>query len=318
MRRVWLILLLCLSIACSDAPASTPMATNSATDVPIATDVAYPIDENTTFLPVTGIDDDAVEEDEPDVAEDANEAYPVATPVPISPRPEVIAEETDEVEETVDEQLEDEESAAVNSETTTYTVQRGDILGFIARDFGVSVDELMAANGIDDPNQIEAGQVLVIPSEGVVEEVIEETEESAEETETEQETVVDEEESADEEVVVIEEPTPTAEPATPQTYIVQPGDSLGNIAERFDISLTDLAAANGLSVTSFVYVDQVLTIPTENTPIEPAQTYVVQSGDTLRIIADRFGITIDALSTANNITNPNAIFVGQTLIVPNP
>ncbi|MEZ4671248.1 MAG: LysM peptidoglycan-binding domain-containing protein [Anaerolineae bacterium] len=44
--------------------------------------------------------------------------------------------------------------------------------------------------------------------------------------------------------------------------------------------------------------------------------YVVQPGDTLAIIAARFGISIDGVQIANGITNPNLIFVGQTLIIP--
>lgn len=42
-------------------------------------------------------------------------------------------------------------------------VQEGDTLGTIAQQFGVTVEALQAANGIADPDQITAGQVLVVP-----------------------------------------------------------------------------------------------------------------------------------------------------------
>lgn len=44
--------------------------------------------------------------------------------------------------------------------------------------------------------------------------------------------------------------------------------------------------------------------------------YVVQAGDTLASIAQRFGTTVEAIARANNITNPNLIFVGQVLTIP--
>lgn len=48
----------------------------------------------------------------------------------------------------------------------------------------------------------------------------------------------------------------------------------------------------------------------------PALEYVVQSGDNLTEIAIRFGITLNALTDANNITNPNQVFVGDVLVIP--
>jgi predicted chitinase/murein DD-endopeptidase MepM/ murein hydrolase activator NlpD len=45
-------------------------------------------------------------------------------------------------------------------------------------------------------------------------------------------------------------------------------------------------------------------------------TYAVRSGDTLSILARRFGTTVAALASANNIANPNRIRVGQVLTIP--
>lgn len=53
----------------------------------------------------------------------------------------------------------------------TYTIQRGDALQAIASAYGVTLDELMAANNLTDPNQIEAGQTLIIPIAAAVQSV---------------------------------------------------------------------------------------------------------------------------------------------------
>lgn len=56
-------------------------------------------------------------------------------------------------------------------------------------------------------------------------------------------------------------------------------------------------------------------VPPAPTPA-PQQTYVVQEGDTLAVIAQRFGTTVEALQAANGIEDPNQIVVGQVLVIP--
>jgi murein DD-endopeptidase MepM/ murein hydrolase activator NlpD len=50
-----------------------------------------------------------------------------------------------------------------NATTEIYQIRVGDTLSSIARRYGISRDELMAANGIDDPNKISIGQSLTVP-----------------------------------------------------------------------------------------------------------------------------------------------------------
>ncbi len=51
---------------------------------------------------------------------------------------------------------------------TVYLVKSGDSLGTIAQQFDVSIDDLMAANGLTDPNLLSVGQALVVPVAGSV------------------------------------------------------------------------------------------------------------------------------------------------------
>jgi LysM repeat protein len=119
---------------------------------------------------------------------------------------------------------------------------------------------------------------------------------------------------------------PSAGPAQADTvYVVQRGDTLFNIANRFSVSLLSLAAANGISNLNLIFVGEQLTIPgtgggSGNPPPPPptgsGTTYIVQRGDSLGLIAARFGVSLADLIAVNNIANPNLVFVGQVLVIP--
>lgn len=127
--------------------------------------------------------------------------------------------------------------------------------------------------------------------------------------------------------------TPAPSPAA-QTYTVRRGDSLSQIARRHGVDAATLMDLNNISNPDLIRVDQVLLLPhgartqadtaaparpaapTRPTPAAGDRTYVVQTGDVLSRIANRHGVTQADLMAANNITNPNRIMVGQTLIIP--
>lgn len=107
-------------------------------------------------------------------------------------------------------------------------------------------------------------------------------------------------------------------------HVVQRGDTLIGVAQRYGVSTEALAAANGLRANSWVYVGQRLTIPAGGTaaaaPAVAAATggvHVVQRGDTLTGIARRYGTTVAALTQANGLRAANIIYVGQRLTIPN-
>jgi putative chitinase len=103
-------------------------------------------------------------------------------------------------------------------------------------------------------------------------------------------------------------------------YIVQAGDDLGLIASKFGVTVDDIVRANGLSNPNFIYVGQKLVIPTTSGGTAPApsggRVHVVKPGETLLMIASMYGTTPEAIAQANGLTNPNWIYVGQTLRIP--
>ncbi|HNB36083.1 MAG TPA: LysM peptidoglycan-binding domain-containing protein [Anaerolineales bacterium] len=134
--------------------------------------------------------------------------------------------------------------------------------------------------------------------------------------------------------------TPTVTFSAPFTYTVQDGDSLIVIAEKFSLGddaiplillLNPFNADTGVGIdptTQIVIPGQVILLPNPDmqlptaTPISPNLPrgtkieYVVQSGDSLGAIADKFNSTIDDIIKENNIDNPNSLFVGQVLVIP--
>ncbi len=102
-------------------------------------------------------------------------------------------------------------------------------------------------------------------------------------------------------------------------HIVRPGENLFRIALRYGVTVDALAAANGLSNVSRIYVGQRLVIPTggsTGSPPPSSGVHIVQRGENLFRIALRYGITYQALAAANGIVNPNRVYVGQRLVMP--
>jgi len=56
--------------------------------------------------------------------------------------------------------------------------------------------------------------------------------------------------------------------------------------------------------------------PTPNTAVDAEEIYVVQPGDSLLAIANRLGVSMQAIMDANNLTNPDFVFSGQRLVIP--
>ncbi|MEZ4666884.1 MAG: LysM peptidoglycan-binding domain-containing protein [Anaerolineae bacterium] len=189
-----------------------------------------------------------------------------------------------------------------------HIVQPGDTVGVLATIYGSTTDAIIDANGLTPSALIRVGQGLVIPVRL-----------SAPATSTPTVTPI----------------APSEATSAPNTgssstsYVVQPGDTLGRIAARYNTTIATLAQLNGITNLNIIYVGQRLTLPTSTseqpsapvvataTPTPPVQTtYVVRVGDTLFRIALRFNVSMGTLAQANGITNVNRVFVGQVLVIP--
>ena len=211
------------------------------------------------------------------------------------------------------------------SGAVTYTVQRGDNLTEIAARFGTTVAELVRLNNIADPNLIYPGQVLIIresggstPPSGAVTYTVQRgdnlTEIAARFGTTVAELVrlnniADPNLIYPGQVLIIRESGGSTPPSGTTTYTVQRGDTLSEIAERFGTTVSALVLANNIADRDRIYPGQVLIIPAGGC----VDNYIVQRGDTLSEIAQRFGTTVARLASLNNIRNTDRIYIGQVL-----
>ena len=111
---------------------------------------------------------------------------------------------------------------------------------------------------------------------------------------------------------------PTVRPANAEVYVIQRGDTLGEIATRFGTTWQVLHRANSDTIADPDRIEPgwEIVIPREAEEEGEAKVYVVQAGDTLRALAQRWGTTVQELVALNSISDPNLIRVGQRLLRP--
>ena len=117
--------------------------------------------------------------------------------------------------------------------------------------------------------------------------------------------------------------TPAAQAAT---HTVASGDTLWAISRQYGTTVKAIAAANGISTSSYLMPGQQLVIsgeaasseaaaPSVNESSSAAEQHVVASGETLSSIAAPYGTSASALASLNGLSDPNRIYVGQTLSI---
>jgi murein DD-endopeptidase MepM/ murein hydrolase activator NlpD len=98
-------------------------------------------------------------------------------------------------------------------------------------------------------------------------------------------------------------------------YIVQPGDSLNSIADRFGINVNDLLTTNNISDPNLISAGTQLIIPSLPEISGILNTEVVPFGETIRSLSKRYQVSEELLNKLNRITSPSEVYVGSSLIL---
>lgn len=181
-----------------------------------------------------------------------------------------------------------------------YEVVVGDSLGAIAEQFGVSTVAIMEANSMSDPNSLFVGQQLLIPGYKAAP--------AASTTANQGDASLGAAEGSESTVA-----------GSNVTHVVQPGDTLSAIAQAYGVDAADITSANNIANGNQLRVGQKLTIPGIS-ELDAARArgrvHIIQSGESLTGIALLYGVTAQEIIDFNGISNPDAIYVGQQLIIP--
>ena len=98
-------------------------------------------------------------------------------------------------------------------------------------------------------------------------------------------------------------------------YVVRSGDTLWLLAQRYNTTVDAIKRLNGLTSDN-LSIGQVLKIPTTASSGGSYFEYVVRSGDTLWLLAQRYNTTVDAIKRLNGLSS-DALNIGQVLRIPN-
>ncbi len=170
---------------------------------------------------------------------------------------------------------------------TTHTVVLGETLGVIADRHGLSAAELAEANGITDLDLVREGTVLTIGGPAAA--------------------------------------PPAVDATAPVSHTVATGETLAEIAARYGTTVAAIVEANGLGDPNLIVEGAILNIGAGSPPAAvaevavqpaPAARHTVAPGETLGVIAARYGTTASALAGLNGIDDVNMVVTGMQLSIP--
>ncbi len=180
-----------------------------------------------------------------------------------------------------------------------HQVTYGDTLYSIAVRYGVTVDEIAAANNIAYTWSIKVGQQLTIPGSFVPDTTAQ-----------------------------VQNPLVAAAPVQ---HVIRPGETLAGIAARYGITPDLILRANNIANPNLIYYGQTLNIWTASTvdaganaaaaSAQPsiaadALRHTVRAGETLGTIARSYGVSLSDIIAANALSNPNLVYVGSQIVIP--
>jgi len=212
-----------------------------------------------------------------------------------------------------------------------YTVKEGDTLSKLAVKFKTTTQEIKRLNGLKNSDYIKKGQSLQIASggesesSGLLKDHIVKRGETlggvAEKYGVSVSSIISINNLSSAHLLKVGQHLliPASSDISMQSYTVKEGDTLTELAQRFQASTTEIKKTNTLANADHLRAGQKLNIPTENSKVDKMSlsgkwiTYVVKRGDTLWDIAKSFGVMLEKLLLWNDLGSQTNLQVGDRL-----
>jgi peptidoglycan lytic transglycosylase D len=178
-------------------------------------------------------------------------------------------------------------------------VARGETLGGIALRYRVSQSMLAAANPKVNSRRLRIGQRVVVPTGGALSTRVARR---------------------------MAEPVVAAGTSTGAFHRVRRGETISEIADEYGVTQRELLSWNGLDRRGRIRAGQRIRVSSPDTPrtsssgasVQPTseRTHVVQRGETLKGLAKRYGVSVQALRRANGLSERDTLRAGVALRIP--
>jgi peptidoglycan endopeptidase LytF len=209
---------------------------------------------------------------------------------------------------------------------TLYTIQAGDTFFLLSQRFNVPLDGILAANPGVDPQNLQIGQIICIPSAppspcpGFIY-IIQAGDTFfllSQRFNVPLDAILAANPGVDPNNLQIGQRVciPPGVPVCPGFfYVIQAGDTFFQLSQRFNVPVAAIEAANPGVDPNNLQIGQRICIPAGG-PECPGFFYVIQAGDTLFQLSQLFNVPLDEILAANPGIDPQSLQIGQVICIP--